>query len=83
MHDGPRPAPHAGRLSTREAVGFAPWGLPIDKDQPSHPDFMFLGSRSLYERAGFGWSSADRQRGSYTSRAPAEPLAGHPPCVPF
>jgi GNAT superfamily N-acetyltransferase len=26
---------------------------PIDKDQPSHPDFMFFGSRSLYERAGF------------------------------
>jgi GNAT superfamily N-acetyltransferase len=26
---------------------------PIDKDEPSHPDFMFFGSRSLYERAGF------------------------------
>jgi GNAT superfamily N-acetyltransferase len=26
---------------------------PIDKDQPSHPDFMFFGSRALYERAGF------------------------------
>jgi hypothetical protein len=26
---------------------------PIDKDQPSHPDFMFFGSRSLYKRAGF------------------------------
>ena len=26
---------------------------PIDKDVPSHPDFMFFGSRSLYERAGF------------------------------
>jgi GNAT superfamily N-acetyltransferase len=26
---------------------------PIDKPEPSHPDFMFFGSRSLYERAGF------------------------------
>jgi GNAT superfamily N-acetyltransferase len=26
---------------------------PIDKEERSHPDFMFFGSRSLYERAGF------------------------------
>jgi GNAT superfamily N-acetyltransferase len=26
---------------------------PIDKPERSHPDFMFFGSRSLYERAGF------------------------------
>jgi GNAT superfamily N-acetyltransferase len=26
---------------------------PIDKDEPSHPDFMFFGSRDLYARAGF------------------------------
>lgn len=26
---------------------------PVDKDERSHPDFMFFGSRSLYERAGF------------------------------
>jgi GNAT superfamily N-acetyltransferase len=26
---------------------------PVDKNEPSHPDFMFFGSRSLYERAGF------------------------------
>lgn len=27
---------------------------PIDKAERSHDDFMFFGSRSLYERAGFG-----------------------------
>ena len=27
---------------------------PIDKAERSHNDFMFFGSRSLYERAGFG-----------------------------
>jgi len=27
---------------------------PIDKPNRSHDDFMFFGSRSLYERAGFG-----------------------------
>jgi GNAT superfamily N-acetyltransferase len=26
---------------------------PVDKAERSHPDFMFFGSRSLYERAGF------------------------------
>jgi GNAT superfamily N-acetyltransferase len=26
---------------------------PVDKDERSHDDFMFFGSRSLYERAGF------------------------------
>jgi GNAT superfamily N-acetyltransferase len=26
---------------------------PVDKPERSHPDFMFFGSRSLYERAGF------------------------------
>ena len=26
---------------------------PVDKPQRSHDDFMFFGSRSLYERAGF------------------------------
>ena len=26
---------------------------PVDKPQPSHDDFMFFGSRSLYEKAGF------------------------------
>jgi hypothetical protein len=25
----------------------------VDKDERSHDDFMFFGSRSLYERAGF------------------------------
>jgi GNAT superfamily N-acetyltransferase len=26
---------------------------PVDKPERSHDDFMFFGSRSLYERAGF------------------------------
>jgi GNAT superfamily N-acetyltransferase len=26
---------------------------PVDKEQRSHDDFMFFGSRSLYEKAGF------------------------------
>jgi len=26
---------------------------PVDKPERSHPDFMFFGSRSLYEQAGF------------------------------
>ena len=26
---------------------------PVDKDERSHDDFMFFGSRSLYEKAGF------------------------------
>jgi GNAT superfamily N-acetyltransferase len=27
--------------------------FPVDKPERSHDDFMFFGSRSLYERAGF------------------------------
>ncbi|HTE65397.1 MAG TPA: GNAT family N-acetyltransferase [Candidatus Binatia bacterium] len=26
---------------------------PVDKDKPSHPDFMFFGAKSMYDRAGF------------------------------
>jgi GNAT superfamily N-acetyltransferase len=26
---------------------------PVDKDEPSHPDFMFFGAKSMYDRAGF------------------------------
>jgi GNAT superfamily N-acetyltransferase len=26
---------------------------PVDKDRPSHPDFMFFGAKSMYDRAGF------------------------------
>jgi GNAT superfamily N-acetyltransferase len=26
---------------------------PVDKDQPSHPDFMFFGARSMFDRTGF------------------------------
>src|SRR5829696_8617983 len=32
---------------------------PVEKPERSHDDFMFFGSRSLYERAGFTESSAD------------------------
>ena len=28
-------------------------GYPVDKEERSHDDFMFFGSRSLYEKAGF------------------------------
>ena len=26
---------------------------PVDKEEPSHPDFMFFGAKSMYDRAGF------------------------------
>jgi len=26
---------------------------PVDKDEPSHPDSMFFGAKSMYDRAGF------------------------------
>jgi GNAT superfamily N-acetyltransferase len=26
---------------------------PVDKDEPSHPDFMFFGAKRMYDRAGF------------------------------
>lgn len=26
---------------------------PVDKEGPSHPDFMFFGAKSMYDRAGF------------------------------
>jgi hypothetical protein len=26
---------------------------PVDKDRPSHPDFMFFGAKSMFDRAGF------------------------------
>jgi GNAT superfamily N-acetyltransferase len=26
---------------------------PVDKDTPSHPDFMFFGAKTMYDRAGF------------------------------
>jgi GNAT superfamily N-acetyltransferase len=26
---------------------------PVDKDAPSHPDFMFFGAKTMYDRAGF------------------------------
>jgi GNAT superfamily N-acetyltransferase len=26
---------------------------PVDKDKPSHPDFMFFGAKRMYDRAGF------------------------------
>jgi GNAT superfamily N-acetyltransferase len=28
-------------------------GYPVDKDRRSHPDDMFFGAKSMYERAGF------------------------------
>lgn len=28
-------------------------GYPVDKDAPSHPDFMFFGAKSMFDRAGF------------------------------
>ncbi|MBI4306900.1 MAG: GNAT family N-acetyltransferase [Chloroflexi bacterium] len=27
---------------------------PVDKDERSHPDFMWFGSKTMYDRAGFG-----------------------------
>ena len=26
---------------------------PVDRDEPSHPDDMFFGAKSMYDRAGF------------------------------
>jgi ribosomal protein S18 acetylase RimI-like enzyme len=26
---------------------------PVDKNEPSHPDFMFFGAKSMFDRAGF------------------------------
>ena len=26
---------------------------PVDKDEPSHPDFMWFGAKTMYDRAGF------------------------------
>jgi GNAT superfamily N-acetyltransferase len=26
---------------------------PVDKDRPSHPDFMFFGAKSMFDRTGF------------------------------
>ena len=40
---------------------------PVDKPERSHDDFMFFGSRSLYERAGF------------RSGAPVADTAGYAP----
>jgi len=28
-------------------------GYPVDKPGPSHPDFMFFGAKSMYDKAGF------------------------------
>lgn len=28
-------------------------GYPVDKDEPSHPDFMWFGARPMFDRAGF------------------------------
>ena len=36
---------------------------PVDKPERSHDDFMFFGSRSLYERAGFRKWCAGRRHG--------------------
>jgi len=33
---------------------------PVDKQEPSHPDFMFFGAKSMYDRAGF-WEVARRR----------------------
>jgi GNAT superfamily N-acetyltransferase len=28
-------------------------GYPVDKDEPSHPDFMWFGAKRIFDRAGF------------------------------
>ena len=55
-HRGQRPAAPAAQA----AIDFARdngvrllEAYPVDKPERSHDDFMFFGSRSLYERAGF------------------------------
>jgi GNAT superfamily N-acetyltransferase len=49
---------------------------PVDKPARSHDDFMFFGSRSLYERAGF-WEVARRSPTRVVMRRALRPRRGH------
>ncbi|MGH2347883.1 MAG: GNAT family N-acetyltransferase [bacterium] len=50
---------------------------PVDKPQPSHPDFMWFGAKRMYDRAGFK-EVARRKKTRPVMRRALRPGAGHP-----